>query len=190
MKYIILTALIFSSISYSKCKNKLPMSEVVKAMNLEAGAGKVKCKEKPKEQCICFDGIKWETAKVVDRYIENKEKPIREKSETEPCEGEKDCQAILKGKQCENFKSEKFYNAEFTEVWCSEITGYEQKIEGKKLIESDTKRLAYEQELDSKEATKLAKEQRKEELKAEAKKEKDLTKEEIKEILLMVLERL
>lgn len=141
MKYILLTFFtIFATSSFAVCKNKLPLSEAQKAINLEAGAGKFKCKDKPDEQCICYDGINWHGAELVDRYVDDYDNPIKEKQEIEECDGEADCQEKLALKTCE----EAYYNKEFTEVWCSVITGYEQKIEGKNLVNNQTKIDAYE----------------------------------------------
>lgn len=144
MKYILLTFFtIFVTNSFANCKNKLPLSEVQKAINLEAGAGKFKCKDKPDEQCVCYDGINWHGAELVDRYADDYDKPIKEKQDIEACDGESNCQEKLSQKDCG--MNEAYYDAEFTQVWCSVITGYEQKLDGKKLVNDQARIDAHNQ---------------------------------------------
>ena len=186
MKYLILLL-----ISFSAFANFIPISKVGIDSSLTVWTKKSKCEKEESEPCIKIDeNYNPEYSIAVDRYVDDLDRPIRKRVEIETCNGEEDCISIMQAKICTEISDEKLYDAEFTEVWCSKITGYEQIVDSKKIAEDASKKLLHEQKLANKEAEKLAKELRKEELKAEAKKEKDLTNEEIKEILLMVLEGL
>lgn len=143
MKFIILIILFFSFQNVFSCQNFLPLSEVVKAVNLDAGAGSVTCEQLPQEQCLCYEGINWHTAEIVDNQVDDLTKPLYSKNEVEECSGEADCQAKLSAKECAHQDETAFTDAEFTEVWCSRLTGYEQKIEGKKLQTSSSKLATY-----------------------------------------------
>ncbi len=48
----------------------------------------------------------------------------------EACSGDHDCRAKALAKVCVDGR-EPYYNAEYSEVWCNKITGYEQKVVGK-----------------------------------------------------------
>lgn len=47
------------------CNNTIPISEAIKAINLEPNAGSKSCTDLPNEECYCYDGIQWETAELV-----------------------------------------------------------------------------------------------------------------------------
>jgi hypothetical protein len=138
-------ALTVFSMNAIACKNYLPLSEAVKAVNLEAGAGKIQCKDLPSEQCLCFDGIVWQAAEIVDVMIDDTANPIMSKSEAEPCSGQADCQLKLGVKECSDSEETAYIDEGFTEVYCSKITGYPQIASGsKKLQNNPTKMATYE----------------------------------------------
>jgi hypothetical protein len=55
--------LLYSLLSFG-CMNTIPLSEAVKAVNLEPNAGSKSCKDLPNEPCLCFDGIDWEEVEL------------------------------------------------------------------------------------------------------------------------------
>ena len=62
-----------------------------------------------------------------DVLVDDLEKPIRDKTNVTACEGEEACQLALESLECE----EKYINESYTEVYCSKVTGYEQKFSHK-----------------------------------------------------------
>ena len=73
-----------------------------------------------------------------DVYIDDLSKPLRDKTNVTSCEGEQACQASLESLECE----EKYINESYSEVYCSKITGYEQKY-SHKIAVVDTDKLAH-----------------------------------------------
>lgn len=69
MRYIIYF-LLFAINSFA-CENPIPYSEAVKSVALQPGAGKLTCRDLPKEQCLCFDSLpgniefKWEYVDLI-----------------------------------------------------------------------------------------------------------------------------
>jgi hypothetical protein len=140
MKLLIILSLI-SFNSYA-CLNKLPLSEVQKAINLEAGAGAKSCADLPEEDCLCYDGIDWHTAEIKDEIINGK--PIYSaKFNVTTCETEEDCET-LRATLCtdaEFFYAENIILPGF-EAYCTKITGYEQIFTGKKVLKVNTQKQA------------------------------------------------
>lgn len=66
MKNLIIIVSLFSSSFSWACMNSIPKSEAEKAIALVPGAGSKSCKDLPYEDCLCFDGIEWDTAKIED----------------------------------------------------------------------------------------------------------------------------
>lgn len=66
MKFIFLLLVFFSFNSYGSCQNKIPYSEAVKAIAMEPNAGSKTCTDLPSEECMCYDGIIFEAAQIVD----------------------------------------------------------------------------------------------------------------------------
>ncbi len=62
MRFLFLILLL--SFDSMACQNLIPISEARKAIALEPHAGSKTCKDLPDEDCLCFDGIDWETAKI------------------------------------------------------------------------------------------------------------------------------
>lgn len=78
MKYyftITLGFLILATPAFA-CNNQIPLSEAIKAVNLEPGAGGKSCADLPQEECLCFDGIDWHAAEIVTVQIADESKPI------------------------------------------------------------------------------------------------------------------
>ena len=129
MKYLIALALVsFNSLA---CLNPISESNAQKAIELGVKNSEVSCLEKP---CYCADGIQWEFAELVDNEVID----YVAWRQVESCKDDLDC-------------DEKFSYLKCTEG--TEIKNYEQfsvycavnimKIDGKKLVESESKKDAY-----------------------------------------------
>lgn len=86
---------------------------------------------------------------IANATVDNLEKPIRDKTNATACEGQEACQLALESLECE----EKYIDESYTEVYCSKVTGYEQKFSYKIAVidqvrfnQREADKLAYEQE--------------------------------------------
>ena len=68
-----------------------------------------------------------EYSRLQDSTENDLTKPLYSKNETESCSGESDCQSKLALKSCLDSEESPFINAEYSELYCSKLTGYEQK---------------------------------------------------------------
>lgn len=82
---------------------------------------------------------------ISDEMVSDYEKPIwATRSMVEVCSGQADCEQKVSEKVCVD-ERHALTNAEFTETWCNKITGYEQKLSGRKIVvENATRKAAYE----------------------------------------------
>lgn len=83
MKYLILLLISFPVFA---CQNSLPESEARKAIALEPNAGSKSCKDLPEEKCVCYDGIDFRDADLIDgELVHNSDKKfareLKEKNE-------------------------------------------------------------------------------------------------------------
>lgn len=150
MKYIIL--LFFISLPVLACQNSIPMSEVVKAIALEPNAGSKSCKDLPLEECVCYEGIDWRDADLVDNMVLDF---VRKDGEV-TCLDEDDCQVKLEALACSSGKPVK--NLESLSVYCAvEVL----KKSGVKLVENPAKEAARKLAEKNKEDAEKAKELKK-----------------------------
>jgi hypothetical protein len=151
-------------ISFNLYANSLPESEVVKAINLEANAGSKSCADLPEEPCHNYKGIQWEFAELVENYVLD----YVSQRQYESCLDEADCDDKFSRIVCS--EGTEIKNYETLSVYCAVNV---MKIEGKKLVESESKKEAYkaarkaekDAEDDKKEAKKLLKLSIKEDIK-------------------------
>jgi hypothetical protein len=54
------------------------------------------------------------------------------------------CSEVLEAKVCTEPTANKYIDEGFTQVYCTHITGYDQKIEGKKLVEDSAKKASFD----------------------------------------------
>jgi hypothetical protein len=153
IKYVILifSLLIIAFHQVQACSNSIPMSEVVKAVALEPDAGSKTCADLPQEQCVCYDGIDWNSADLVDNEVVD----FIRKEQVDSCASPEECQLKLEALVC--VKGKPIMTE--SEVYCAVEM---MKKDGKKLVESPVKKAAKElKENDEKEALKLKLEARK-----------------------------
>jgi hypothetical protein len=128
--FLLLSTPVFS------CMNKMPASEVEKAMKLEPNAGAKTCAELSVEQCFCFDGITWEIAELADNLVVD----YITKSNDTACISFDDCDIKFSELTCGNgFTPIKNYD--LLQVYCTKPV---MKIDGKKLVNSPAKKTAHE----------------------------------------------
>lgn len=169
-----------ASYVFAKCENKISISQAIKVINLEP-AGFPKCL--PNEQCLCYDGIQWEGAELVDNYVDDITKPIYEaKSNVTLCSGEEACRLALSELVCLN-ETQGYIDALFTEVYCTKVIGYEQMLDGKKLVNDSVKMAAWETKKAEQEAKRQERLDRINQLKTKLKTPADLSNAEINELL-------
>lgn len=103
MKYLLLLL-----ISVNVHANSLPLSEILKAINLEPNAGSISCAQLPEEQCISYEGIEWEAAILIDEvddigiYTGKKllrHSPVRKAAKEAKEQAEKDAEDAEKNKK-------------------------------------------------------------------------------------------
>ena len=144
MKYLILILLSLNSFA------GIPISEVVKAINLEPNAGSITCEQLPQEQCFDYSGVNWHYAELID----NKVIDYISKVDEVACESELDCDDKFAALDC----AEKIKNYELLSVYCAVPV---MKIGGKKLVENKAKKAAHEAAKVEEEAQELTKRDRK-----------------------------
>jgi hypothetical protein len=164
MKLIALTSIILvtlTSINSFACMNQIPASEAQRIISaLPSSVSDVKsCSEIPSEECLCFDKLEgWDVAEIQEFHFENDiDKPIMDKTNILECsvesipeqvEGEEpvevvsnpnDCYELLAKQVCEE-PSKGYISQDLSEVYCSKVTGYEQKkVYQKKLVNNAEK---------------------------------------------------
>lgn len=82
-----------------------------------------------KEACGLFQ------ESLQDVFVNDISRPIRNKTDSVSCEGEQACQLALESLECE----EKYIDSEYTEAYCSKVTGYEQKYSHKIAVVDEVK---------------------------------------------------
>lgn len=98
---------------------------------------KTVCEAKEGQECFDMEGKDGDITEVSVVQVDDLSKPIyAAKSEIEVCAGFDDCFAKQSAKVCPDLK---FINAEYTEVYCTSLTGY-QKKDQKVLVENPTKK--------------------------------------------------
>lgn len=145
-------------ISLNVYANKVPLSEAIRYIEANGTpvAGLYECKDKPDEQCLDFSHIEsWETAELADEWVNDLDKPIRNKTQVEKCKKPKDetpqCQEELLALVCEEEGAEKFASEDLEEVYCSKITGYEQIKSGNKILVNNEEKVKAKKEKEKKE---------------------------------------
>jgi len=117
------------------CTAYSPMSVVVPSLNGIPTAGK-DCKEAPLEQCFCTDEVVWEHYELVDNEVVDYISKVNEVS----CTDSVDCGAKFILLECADI-NQKINNYDLLQVYCALPV---MKIDGKKLVESPSKKAAYE----------------------------------------------
>lgn len=121
------------------CVNTIPMSEAQKAIAQAPGAGKITCKDLPEEDCLCFDGVEWEAAIIVDEIVDGD--PIYTINSQTICESEEDCIAKMQSLVCDDGFNAK-YRMDSPQAFCERLDGYEQVQTGRKKLASNAAKLA------------------------------------------------
>lgn len=118
----------------SRAENWMPISEIKTGNAKTVYMNQSDCEKI--SPCVDVTGKDVATHDVVIENVDDTTRPIyAAKSDIWICDGETDCYNKLAVKTC---PSEKFVNAEFTEVYCTSVVGYEQK-EVEVLQENPTK---------------------------------------------------
>lgn len=132
-KLICLLIIVFSGSTWA-CLNELPLSEAQKAIAKDPSfTGKV-CKDLPSEQCMCFDNVNLRHVDIVDEMIPDESKPTYSKNDIEVCVDQSDCESKNASKTCTDSQETVYMAQDFSEIYCSKLTGYEQKVSGRKVF--------------------------------------------------------
>jgi hypothetical protein len=166
MKYFILLFVMLAhgySCTAVACKNWIPESEAIKAINQEPNAGAITCKQLPNEKCFCFEGINWHYAKLSDVPIPSGEWSAPA-APPQDCQDYIDCSALISsGTFCDAY-GESFVamwgdldNDGDLEAWCTEPIMTTTKV----LEHDQAKKDVYDAEKAAKEQEKAEKESQK-----------------------------
>ena len=74
---------------------------------------------------------------IVDEMINDYDSPINSKSETETCVDQSDCEAKNLVKTCLDQDERVLMAQDFSDIYCSKITGYNQKLNGNEIVVED-----------------------------------------------------
>lgn len=88
----------FSSYSFAQkeCINKIAKSEISKAIAGTPGAGSRKCTKSGLHECICFDGIDWETASFDGSKLSSLKTPKEKEAEINTKRAERESRILQK----------------------------------------------------------------------------------------------
>lgn len=75
--------------------------------------------------------------RAIDEMINDYNAPIQSKSEIEICADEVDCNAKNDVKVCLDNDERVIVALDYSEIYCSKITGYEQVLSGRKIVAED-----------------------------------------------------
>jgi hypothetical protein len=137
----------------------IPMSKVGKSTDgITVYTKKSMCEKKYSETCINIRGFGNRVYhKIGNEMIDDISSPVwGTRSLIEACNGEQDCKDKALVKDCVDDRIA-YYNAEYSEVWCNKITGYNKISTGRKIIvEDSTKKAQYETQKAQETADKMA----------------------------------
>lgn len=166
--WVVLISHIFGGFRAYSCENFLPKSQLeLIASGVDLG-DKVKfCKDLPKEECICYEGIDLRFIKLEKETVLV---PIYSKDLEQPCKSEDECYEALKTLDCSKLNSGDgaingeieikedegwfpIFNKESMSVYCAKKTGEELKETGKNILVDDEEKkvIVVQQELEIKE---------------------------------------
>lgn len=123
-------------------------------------------------------------SKKADEMKDDVSAPIwASRSMIDSCLGIMDCKEQALVKECINGRSP-YYNAEYSEIWCGKITGYNQIPSGKKIvIEDQPLKAAYIAQVQAEKDLKQSKKDAVKALKAKVELDQDLTPAELRVVL-------
>lgn len=104
------------------------------------------CEATTGSECIEFPGGSCSYLVVEDIIGDDSTQPIYSSpTESESCDGQEACEAILLNKVCsQEVGAVPYIDAGYTSVYCSKFLGYIQVVVGKKLSEDPTKKAVFE----------------------------------------------
>lgn len=131
MKLIIL----FLLFSFSAFGNYAKISEVESKSISTVWVKKSKCGS----DCIKIPfGYNKNFHKVENEMVNNHDSPIQSKSEIESCVDQDDCESKNAIKVCADELETVYMDEFYSEIYCSKITGYDQKLSGRKIVVEDS----------------------------------------------------
>lgn len=153
MKYLIFTLILFSNLVHAE--NWLNHSKI-KSGSVEAYSLKSDCERISGEKCFDIGEYPSSVYSEVDVEVDDYEKPIYSKRDTESCTDESDCSAKFLALVCTQNDYEKIKNLDLLQVYCVKLAGYEKKYE--KTIQLDSQKLSAWQSQEANKATERARE--------------------------------
>lgn len=152
MKILFFILIVFSFNSFAGYMLKSKIGDCTKPITVY-----LKAKKCPGDCIKIPDQYNCATGKIDDEMIDNTDSPIwGTRSLIETCSGEQDCKDKVLAKECIDGRTA-YYNAEYSEVWCNKITGYNKKASGRKIVVEDaTKKAQYETQKAQEKADKMA----------------------------------
>lgn len=75
--------------------------------------------------------------KLIDEMVNDYDNPINSKNEAEACADQAECEAKNLIKSCLDSDGRALMAADFSEIYCSKVTGYNQKLSGRKIVAED-----------------------------------------------------
>jgi hypothetical protein len=146
MKYLILILLLFTGrdLLAASCINQIAQSEALDAIAMKPGVGAKKCGDL--DPCLCYDGIHWEYAVLVDTQMDDISKPIFSTPvNVQSCASDSACKTLIQD-HCPNNASscaadqmiryctapDKALYREASDgsglqAYCTHVTGYQKK---------------------------------------------------------------
>lgn len=127
MKKILLISLAFFTVTVH-AENWLNHSKI-KSGSVEAFSLKSDCERISGEKCFDIGSLPSSVYSEVDELIDDYSKPNFSKSEIETCTTNANCDTKFLAKVCTDLLEYKIKNYDLKEVYCTKLTGYDQKLQ-------------------------------------------------------------
>lgn len=129
MKYLILFLITFTASANYVKQAELSTDSISKVWVKQSDCG---------QGCISIPfGYNKNFHKMIDEEIDDVTSPINSKNDIEACADQAACETALALKVCTDSNETAYIDALFTELYCSKVTGYNQKLSGRKIVVED-----------------------------------------------------
>ena len=128
MKILILFLISLNCFGSYALKSEIESGSILKTYTKKLGGDYLKLPKK---------GFNSNYHVVVDEMVNDYDSPINSKSETETCTDQADCESKNLVKTCLDQNERVLMAQDFSDIYCSKFTGYNQKLSGNKIVVED-----------------------------------------------------
>lgn len=147
MKSIITLFILLMATSSFAQSLYVPESKVGKGTDgLTIHKSKAKCETQYSETCFDIKSTKNASySEIIDEMVDDYSKPVNSKNEIEACSDQTDCETKNASKVCADSEESVFMAADYSEIYCSKLLRFEQKLSGRKIVSAnETSKASYD----------------------------------------------